>query len=357
MRITVPVDDPDVDSTALLVEACGDARPGDTVLLDAIEGRIRAEGTWGLAGRTGIVIDGQDATVVRTATDPGLEAHVDVDRSESCGTHRLHVHGPHKAAGAHEGAFDRPRAAQHAFRARGAVDLAIIDCTARHVAGDAFHLGRLGRAAEHVWIDQSRGRSSGRHSFCCVAGAHITVTRSELGNAGRSAINLEVHPGWSVRDVNFGVPGRPDLGNIFTPSRLLWCAAEHSGELHDITIAHAVVCDTAELWVGQRGGGRSTGWRIEDVTATVASGNWRAATWRLTRTDLVVAGLTQPLQAGRGMAWIVAEDSTVTITQPHRTVGVRRDEDGRPILDGDLVAHVPGAATVAYRGDVRIGPA
>jgi hypothetical protein len=190
--LDVPADiasDCSADVTASLVRFLASV-PDHSTIAFASNGCYRVEGTLEVVGRTGLVIDGRNATFRATATGDGQRSHWRFVGGSDLTIQDLRIFGPRRESGTDAG-FVPELQHQMGIDLLGVRGMRIFDVTVGDVHGDCLYVG----------ADEDTGAWT----------RDVEVRGMVCSDAGRSGVSVTAGRGVEIAD---GVIARPELWGV-----------------------------------------------------------------------------------------------------------------------------------------------
>jgi Right handed beta helix region len=221
----------------------------------------RVDGSFTIANRETLLVDGNGATIKATTKGSRIRVHIGIADSENIIVRNLTVRGANPRAGATPDAYDPELEAQHGF-SLGSVRHVLLDkVQAYDVYGDFVYVSSTGRGpnrdqpSDNVAVVRSRFARNGRQGIAITNGRNVTVENNDISDVARSLFDLEPNVERnSVRAVRIE-------GNTTGAAVNFWIAAKGAGnQMGDIVVrGNTMRAPTGGLvfvFGGDRGGAR-----------------------------------------------------------------------------------------------------
>jgi hypothetical protein len=203
----------------------------DNAVLSFAEGACyRIDSTLGIEKRTGLVLQGNGATLKAVTGADRNRSHLRIRASSNVTVRNLTVRGANPHAGTGEDAYRADREAQHAFNILGVDGLLLDDVQAYDVFGDFVYIGGP-MLSRHVTVRNSHFERNGRQGIAITNGEDVLVEGNFIGSVRRSLFDLEPN-------TNAGHALRVKLLlNRTGPAHNFWLASKGgSSDVGDVTI-------------------------------------------------------------------------------------------------------------------------
>jgi hypothetical protein len=156
----------------------------------------RVDGSFTIANREALLVDGNGATIKATTKGSRVRYHVGIADSENIIIRDLIVRGANPRAGATRAAYDPELEAQHGFSLGGVRHVLLDNVQAYDVYGDFVYVsgGRgpnRARPSDNVAVVRSRFARSGRQGIAVTNGRNVTVENNDISDVARSLFDLE----------------------------------------------------------------------------------------------------------------------------------------------------------------------
>jgi hypothetical protein len=187
--VDVPAATDGSDATELL-QAALDAAPDGAIIRLAAGGKYRIARGLVLEDRSGLELDGREATIELVASDQSHRRNLWLINSTAISIHDLALVGANPSPGV----LDETRQFEHGIWVDGGDRIVIDRVSITNPWGDCVYLGdRDGRLP---WVDglvvrDSTCRGAGRNGIAIVAGRNVQIEGNAFGDIGLHAVDIE----------------------------------------------------------------------------------------------------------------------------------------------------------------------
>ena len=221
--------------------------PDGRTLQFAAGGCYRVDGTVRITGRTGLVLDGNGATLRAGSEGDQARRHLSITGGSDLAVRNLTIRGsmPNTRLGPED--YRQDRAFQHGIELRGVAGATVDDVRVFDVFGDFVYVGRSpdGQWSRDVTVTGSRFVGAGRQGISVTAGERVTIRDNELRGVSLAVFDLEPNSSSDgARQIRIE-------GNTTGRAAGFWLSAPGTGEVADVTVIGNVMRNaTAGLfWV------------------------------------------------------------------------------------------------------------
>jgi Right handed beta helix region len=196
----------------------------------------RVDGSFTIANRETLLVDGNGATIKATTKGSRIRVHIGIADSENIIVRDLTVRGANPRGGATRAAYVPELEAQHGFSLGGVRHVLLDKVQAYDVYGDFVYVSgghgpNRGQPSDNVAVVRSRFARSGRQGIAVTNGRNVTVENNDISDVARSLFDLEPNVERNtVRAVRIE-------GNTTGAAVNFWIAAKGAGnQMGDIVV-------------------------------------------------------------------------------------------------------------------------
>ncbi len=281
--------------------------PNSSTIVFKVNACYRIDETLNLNNRSGLVLDGQGATFKAVTTGDRTRSQWSTNGGSNLTFKNMIIRGANPHAGTSESAYVASLEAQHAFNIIATRGVTIQNNQAYDLYGDFVYFGgnSTGFSGNATVSDNFFDRN-GRQGISITGGDHISVINNDIRNVRRTVFDLEPNTS-SGGAFNIFI----DHNTIGAHRLNFLSSLGADGNIHDITISNNYLKGSAMNMLVHPPHSRRKNFFFINNTSDSAFGSGAGAAASFYSVDnLQFKNNTQPLQAGRNMAWAKLTDTT-----------------------------------------------